>query len=389
MGNEFTLRDEFGILRGEPIQAFSGDPMDIPCIETSDAEKLCQHPVVSVNMVTYNHEPYIRQAIEGVMMQKTDFEFELVIGEDCSTDRTREICFEYQKRYPDKIRVLWCDHNLYRNPHPAGGNYERNLAHCRGGFIALCEGDDYWIDPRKLQKQVDVMRNHLNVGLCFCDAIDLVQQTGEETGYNRDGDIPPDVIDGKEFLRYNIFGRNGKLGRASFVRTATTLFRRCVIEEARKRCDILSWVLRLGDVPHWLSLASVSDVYFLPDKTAVYRINDGGACARLGSMLWKDNLLCRIYFLFKCFTCEERITADHSFVKYGFFSAVRDSNRSQRYIKSPLLYLYRLWRTRTVSELVDVHLVMWMIKGCLVECKMLNPIRRLYRMVLRHGEFAG
>ena len=122
-----TLKEELEILRGEPIEVFTGDPMDIPCIETSDPEKLCKHPVVTVSMITYNHEPYIRQAIEGVMMQETDFEFELLIGEDCSTDKTREICFEYQKRYSDKIRVLWCSHNLYRNPHQAGDNPSRNV----------------------------------------------------------------------------------------------------------------------------------------------------------------------------------------------------------------------------------------------------------------------
>ena len=72
---------------------------DIPCIETSDAEKLCKRPLVSVNMQTYNHEKFIAQAIEGVMMQETDFECELIIGEDCSKNRTREICFEYQRRY--------------------------------------------------------------------------------------------------------------------------------------------------------------------------------------------------------------------------------------------------------------------------------------------------
>ena len=65
-------------------------------------------------MITYNHEPFIRQAIEGVMMQKTDFEFELIIGEDASQDKTREICLEYQKKYPDKIRVLWWHENLYK-----------------------------------------------------------------------------------------------------------------------------------------------------------------------------------------------------------------------------------------------------------------------------------
>ena len=165
-----TLKEELEILRGEPIGVYEGDPMDIPCIETSDSERLCRYPVVSVHMITYNHEPDIRQAIEGVMMQKTDFEFELVIGEDASTDKTREICFEYQKRYPDKIRVLWWHENLGKVGHPAGGNATRTTAHCRGEFIAFCEGDDYWIDPLKLQKQVNAMRQFPSVGYCVTGA---------------------------------------------------------------------------------------------------------------------------------------------------------------------------------------------------------------------------
>lgn len=149
------------------MQEFQGNPFDIPCIEASTPEKLCKHPVVSIHMTTYNHERYIRRAIDGVMMQKTDFEYELVIGEDASTDRTREVCFEYQKKYPDKIRVLWWHENLRQNPHPAGGNGRRVMFRCRGKYIAFCEGDDYWTDPEKLQKQVEYMEGHPGCGVCF------------------------------------------------------------------------------------------------------------------------------------------------------------------------------------------------------------------------------
>ena len=108
-----TLKEELEILRGEPIEVFTGDPMDIPCIETSDAEKICKHPVASVYMLTYNHEPYIRQAIEGVMMQKTDFPFEIVINDDASTDGTAEIIREYERNYPDILRPLYHTENQY------------------------------------------------------------------------------------------------------------------------------------------------------------------------------------------------------------------------------------------------------------------------------------
>ncbi len=126
---------------------------EIPCHEMSDSRRLCKNPLVSVHMVTYNHEAWITEAIEGVVMQETDFEYELVIGEDGSIDRTREICFEYQKRYPDKIRVMWSEQNL---------GCRKNGLRCRirerGEIIALCEGDDFWTDPKKLQKQVDLLR---------------------------------------------------------------------------------------------------------------------------------------------------------------------------------------------------------------------------------------
>jgi len=106
-------------------------------------------PVVSVYMITYNHESYIAQAIEGIMMQQTDFPIELVIGEDCSTDRTREICLEYQDKYPEIIRLLLPEKNIgiYKNS-------KSTFIECKGKYIAICEGDDYWTDPLKLQKQV-------------------------------------------------------------------------------------------------------------------------------------------------------------------------------------------------------------------------------------------
>ena len=121
-------------------------------------------PLVSALMVTYNHELYIAQAIEGVLQQETDFPFELVIGEDCSTDGTRKIVFNYQKKHPDIIRVITSDKNV-------GGrkNFFRTVKACRGKYLAFCEGDDYWHHSQKLQKQVDYMEAHPEVGLVHSD----------------------------------------------------------------------------------------------------------------------------------------------------------------------------------------------------------------------------
>jgi len=103
-------------------------------------------------MVTYNHEKYIAQAIESVLMQKASFDYELVIGEDFSTDKTREIVIKYQKKHPNKIKLILNKKNLGMMP-----NFIQTLKTCKGEYVAMLEGDDYWIDPYKLQKQVDFL----------------------------------------------------------------------------------------------------------------------------------------------------------------------------------------------------------------------------------------
>lgn len=117
---------------------------------------------LTICMITYNHEPFIAQAIEGIMMQNTSFFYQLVIGEDCSTDKTREICIEYQKKYPDKIRLILQEKN--KGIH---NNFFDVLKMSTSKYIALCEGDDYWIDPYKLQKQVDFLESNPEYAICF------------------------------------------------------------------------------------------------------------------------------------------------------------------------------------------------------------------------------
>lgn len=281
-----ALKEEFEILRGEPIEVFDGDPMDIPCIETSDAEELCKHPVVSVHMVTYNHEPYIRQAIEGVIMQKTDFEFELVIGEDCSQDKTREICFEYQRKYPDKIRVLWWHENVSK----LGGNGRRNLARCRGEFIAFCEGDDYWIDPLKLQKQVDAMRTYSSVSVAFSGGMLLVDdQASHCTWFDRW--MRNGVVKGAAFSHAHMYGP------ITFMLTASALIRKSALKECRHLYEIFNWRMTLGDTTTWLGLSSIGDVWWDSCDMVVYRRHLGGATGgRQRLCVGRDAALVRMYF---------------------------------------------------------------------------------------------
>lgn len=150
-------------------------PEDIPAVETSDRERLCKHPLVSVYIATYNQENFIRQAIDSALAQRTDFEYEILVGDDCSTDGTGAICAEYQRRHPDKIRFITADRNVSK----LGGNGTRLRHLARGEFLAPLEGDDYWTDTEKLQKQIEVFRGHPDVTLCLA---------GRET-LHRDGTV--------------------------------------------------------------------------------------------------------------------------------------------------------------------------------------------------------
>src|SRR5574337_297251 len=137
---------------------------DTETIEISDPAQLPTEPLVSVYMLAYRHERFIAEAIEGVIAQECDFPIELIIGEDCSPDRTREIVLKYQRSYPHLIRVLTSERNV-----GALSNARRCQLGTRGRIIAICEGDDYWHHPYKLQKQADLMLSSPDMVVCHTD----------------------------------------------------------------------------------------------------------------------------------------------------------------------------------------------------------------------------
>ncbi len=151
-----------------------------------------QEPLVSVKMITYNHEPYIRRAIASVLSQETNFPFELVIGEDCSTDGTREIVHDYAKRFPDIIRVITSEQNVGMKK-----NSYRTAQACRGKYIAYCEGDDYWHQTEKLQLQVNYLESHPDCGLVYSDHDRYYEKNGRtiERFYYTTDNVPPMNLD--------------------------------------------------------------------------------------------------------------------------------------------------------------------------------------------------
>lgn len=125
---------------------------------------MTQCPLVSISCLTYNHAPYLRQCLDGFVMQITSFPIEILIYDDASGDGTQNIIEEYQKKYPDIIKPIYQTENQYSKGVKVGFVY--NYSRAKGEYIAFCEGDDYWTDPYKLQKQIDFLECYSDYVIC-------------------------------------------------------------------------------------------------------------------------------------------------------------------------------------------------------------------------------
>ena len=136
-------------------------------------------PLVSIWCTVYNHEPYVRQCLDGFVMQRTNFPFEAIVHDDASTDGSAAIIREYAEKYPDIIKPIYETENQYTIP----GAFRRILEaalHPDSKYVAICEGDDYWTDPEKLQIQVDFLERHPDYSMCFHRANTIIHESGEE-----------------------------------------------------------------------------------------------------------------------------------------------------------------------------------------------------------------
>lgn len=222
-----------------------------------------QNPTVSVFMMTYNHEDYIRQSVESALYQKTDFDFDIVIGEDCSTDNTRSVLKTIADEYPGKFRLLFHDRNL--GPH---ANQLEVFKTCTGKYIAFCEGDDYWIDPLKLKKQVDYLEGHPDTGMVCTDYRKYYQQAGKYISGCFNVKKYGDKVTFSDYLL-----------DMSSISTATVLIRNDVVRlYGTEIPEIMRNDFVVGDTPLWLFTAAKSRIAVIPDETVVYRILDNSAC---------------------------------------------------------------------------------------------------------------
>jgi glycosyltransferase involved in cell wall biosynthesis len=214
-------------------------------------------PMVTVRTSTYQHAAYIRECIEGVLMQQTTFPFEYIIGEDFSTDGTREIVFEYAKKYPDKIRVITAGYNVGMK-----ANGRRCTRASRGKYIALCEGDDYWTDPLKLQRQVDFLEDNPEYTMC-CHASFMKYENNPEKS------LEVHAADSDKTFSIDYFLEPGS---KNIFRTESIVFRS---ELAKSLPDWFCNML-VGDYPLFLILAHHGKIQYFDQVMSVYRKHDGG-----------------------------------------------------------------------------------------------------------------
>lgn len=206
-------------------------------------------------MVAYKHERFISQAVESVMMQQTGFPVELVIGEDCSPDDTREILLQLQRQHPDHIRLLLSEKNLGMMQ-----NFIQTLQACRGDYVALLEGDDFWISPHKLQAQADFLDAHPDCSACFTLA-QVVRDANPTTAFY----IPARGTPGRLFTTEELLKRN-------WVATCSLLFRNVVSQIPFKSLRHLPMI----DWPLIILLSLRGPIAYLDSAMATYRQHEGG-----------------------------------------------------------------------------------------------------------------
>ena len=213
-------------------------------------------PLVSVKCMTYNQEKYIGQCIDGFLMQKTSFPFEILIHDDCSTDNTTDIVLAYAKKFPKIIKPILEDENQY-SKHD-GSHHKKIDAAIKGKYIALCEGDDYWIDENKLQMQVDFLEKNPEYGLTYTLARIFLQEKKRFSNQKA----------GRRFISYEDYFVNGNC-----FPTLTICFRKDLYE--KYLCDIPEYdrhVWKMGDLPLGLWFSKNSKIKYFAKTTSVYRV---------------------------------------------------------------------------------------------------------------------
>jgi len=236
-------------------------------------------PFVSVKVLTYNHEKYIAQCLDGILQQQTTFNFEILVGEDCSSDRTRDICIQYAKDNPNKIRLFLHsrDNNILIEKSPTWYfNAIFSTIKSRGKYIAICEGDDYWTDPFKLQKQVNFLENNLNYSACahlsdvIFDGVEIKNEERFKRNTKKTIYKTKDCLDSTPFHTSSLVYRSEYFDLDGYLQFGFKFFR---------------------DYPQIIILSTLGLIKRFPEVMSVYRRNKSGISENISfEKLYKINI---------------------------------------------------------------------------------------------------
>lgn len=209
-------------------------------------------PKLSVNIITFNHAEFIAKALDSVLMQRTSFDYEIAVGDDCSNDGTREIIQDYHRRWPRKIRPVLHAKNIGMMR-----NFTETMGECRGDYIAILEGDDYWTDPDKLQLQAEYLDQHPDCALCHHRVEHISSPDGKKLR-----EFPPG--------RYRRERSNGReLAMFNYIQTCSVLLR----GKWLPALDAQFQELKLGDWPIFALLSQRGFIGYLDRTMAHYRVH--------------------------------------------------------------------------------------------------------------------
>lgn len=222
-------------------------------------EKVPDELAMKINVIvtTYNHEKYIAQCLESILEQKGDFQIEIIIGDDCSTDNTRKIVEGFGEKYPKIISILPMEKNLGITK-----NLKRCLDVCSGEYIAICEGDDYWTDVNKLQKQKDFLESHKDYSMCF-SAIMLYYEEKDYFVHH-----PDQVSLRKDAITIEDLIENNYIGNFSCCMYRTDVVKR--LPQGIYNLYTVDWMFNMA-------CAQLGDIGFLKNPMSVYRLHSNGA----------------------------------------------------------------------------------------------------------------
>ena len=266
----------------------------VPIIENNN--NVFKKPLVSVCIQTYQHVDFISECLDSILKQQTNFPFEILLGEDESTDGTKLICEDYANKFPEKIRFFSHkrENNILINGNPSGRfNMLYNLLSSNGKFIAICEGDDYWTDPLKLQKQVDFLEANTEYGICFHRANLKKEDTFKLH------EVP-------DFNTNGVYEYIDLLKNYNFITTASVVFRK------PENFSIPDWFKNLpfGDLGLYKLILNGKKIKCLEDVMSVYRLHSNGMWSKLKKTN-EDDLYLKFYrVIFPVLSIEEQIVVN-------------------------------------------------------------------------------